>query len=91
MDDETHGMLQQLLDLSKSQSNEINRLQAYNGLQNFAILEILSSMDLNRTILPEVKEAYLRIRSSAKYMASLSDDKEGFESFVSFLDNKFLT
>lgn len=90
MADETQSSDRKLLDLIVAQSKVINRLQAFNTIQTFALIELLkragSFTDTDESITASYEEA----RGYARQLIELADSAEGFDQFLALTDKKFM-
>lgn len=90
MDTETQSILQSLLDLCKSNSAHLNRLQAENALQKQAINALLFKSPTFSDLPAEFIDSYVRVRSASLDIIELADDRGGFDAMLAVVDQKFL-
>ena len=79
-----------LLDLIVNQSKVINRLQAFNTIQTFALIELLKRSSKFTDTDPGITAAYEEARTHALALIDLADNRDAFEQFLKLADNRFM-
>ncbi len=90
MADDTKQTNRQLLDLIVNQSKVINRLQAFNTIQTFALIELLKRSARFTDTDPGITAAYEEARTHALALIDLADNRDAFEKFLELSDNRFM-
>ncbi len=90
MDDQTKRLVQTLLDLVKSNTAQLSRLQAISSLQNQVLISLLVQADSFAENPPELIEAYEKVRETALQTIELADQRDDFDALLSLIDRKFL-
>jgi|Laugresu1bdmlbsd_1035121.scaffolds.fasta_scaffold09178_3 hypothetical protein len=88
MDDATISILQGILDLSKQQSKDIAKLNAFNAVFHPIILNVVFKTDVLENLMPEAKEALSSSLSSAEQMMAYDEENESFRALVSMIRAK---
>lgn len=90
MSDATKTNEQRLLELIVNQSKVINRLQAMNTIQTFALIELLKRAEKFTDTDPGITQSYEEARAYANQLIELADNREAFDHFLSLTDNRFM-
>ncbi len=90
MSDATKTTEQRLLELIVNQSKVINRLQAMNTIQTFALIELLKRGDKFIDTDPAITQSYEEARNAALNLIELADNREAFDQFLGLTDNRFM-
>jgi hypothetical protein len=81
-------MIQQLLDINRSQSKDIMKLLAFHGVNQVIIMQLLNEINVMKNLPSHMQLSYESVRRTGLDLIVHASDREAFDTFVSFVDEK---